>query len=211
MARLRSSTLKRSARCSSIQWRASATVRRRRAAERRSPGRDQPAAGQPLVEQGGGRPRSPQTGPGNHDRESGDRVAGEAPHGIAGPEQHAHARLRHHLDTVDHFLGQPLERQPEHPVAALLAQQFQPAAAVEEHQLEFSHGRRADVGLEGGRTRQEPAAVVAEGAGDEALPCGEVVAAQNRVQARSLQQLQWLHGGQGAGEAGSVVPPWGAR
>jgi hypothetical protein len=103
-----------------------------------------------AVEQRGGWRGSLQAGPGNQDREAGDGVAGETPHGIAGTDQHGHARLGHPLDPVHPFLRQPLKRQPEHPVAALLPLQLHPATSMEQQDLEFRDSPPTDVGPEGG-------------------------------------------------------------
>ena len=129
---------------------------------------------------------------GDQDRHPRELFAGEAPHGIAGAKQQRHAGLRQVIVAVDPLLGEPLQRQPQHPMAALLAQHLHLAAAPQVQHLELLHAAAAHLGLKGRRSFQQGAAVVAQGAGYHGLPLAEVVAVQQHLQARPSQQVVWV-------------------
>lgn len=77
---------------------------------------------------------------------------------------------------------------------------------MQQQHLELLHGSAADLGLEGHRTGQQAAAVMAEGAGHQGLPLVEGVAVQNGAQARGLQERLRLQSDQGAGLDGGILP-----
>jgi hypothetical protein len=113
---------------------------------------------------------------GDQDRYPRELFAGEALHGIAGAKQQRHAGLRQVVVAVDPLLGEPLQGQPQHPMAALLAQHLHLAVAPQVQHLEFLHAAAADLSFKGWGSFQQGAAVVAEGAGHHGLPLAEVVA-----------------------------------
>ena len=115
---------------------------------------------------------------------------------IARPKQQAHAWLRQLFLAVDRFVAQTLQRQPEHTMTALLTLEFELACSLQPQHLELIDATGADLRLERQRTWQQAAAVVAQAAGHQLLPLAEVLTAEQRAQARPLQQLPWLGRGQ---------------
>ncbi len=67
-------------------------------------------------------------------------------------------------------------------MAALLAQQFQPPATLQQQHLEFSHLRALDSGLKRDGARQQAAAVVTESVAHHLLPGAEIIAVQQWLQ-----------------------------
>jgi hypothetical protein len=84
----------------------------------------------------------------DQDRKAEHRFAGCALHRITGLEEQCMAWFSEVLDTVDHFLCQPLHRQPQHPTTHLLSNEFHLAPALNQEHLELINTTTTHQGIE---------------------------------------------------------------
>lgn len=126
---------------------------------------------------------------GNQNRETFDRLAGLALHGIAGLEQQAAARFGQPALSVDPLFCDPPQRQPEHALLALLAAQPQPAAPLQVQHGESPNLANTEMGLEQLCGAEQLAAVVSQGGGHGSFPATEVLGVQHGGQPSPMERI----------------------